>query len=435
MKNSHYARSACSSSLAFVSRRRSLLRKEAAHPVSEANLAVDARSAGERDHRSLISCGRTPARATAVRGCGVVPAARRDIACSIRAGARHGARLRVTRARLRTVLALVVWASLAARTVTARAAPRTLVALEYDVAPTIGCSDIDEFRSNVNRQLGYDPFRPSADRRVAVQIARTENGFTGLIKWSDADGRWVGDRRLSSRRSECNEIAANVAFAVAVQIQLLATLEPEKVEPSTPETAPATPSATTPTSDTNATSVKRPEAADTSAAAPRRRSVFRFSSGVGASLGLGIAPDVTGLGRIFASGRIDWFSLELSADAALPVTQDESKGSAFKLNRFAAGAAACGHVQAFAGCLTGTFGRLQAVGYGVDQPASPTGLFSQIGARIAATQDLGNGFFVSARGDGLVMLSPWAVTLNHTLVWTTPRIGGMIGLDFGVYFF
>jgi hypothetical protein len=365
----------------------------------------------------------------------VVPAARSDIGCVARTGARRGVHSRVTGSRLRVALALVVWATLAAWTITARAAPHTLVALEYDVPPTIGCPDVDEFRANVNRQLGYDPFRASADRRVAVQIARKEIGFAGLIKWSDADGRWVGDRRLSSRNSECSEIAANVAFAVAVQIQLLAALEPEKAEPSTPEAAPVTPAATAPTSDTNPTSAKRPDRAETRTASSQRRSRFELSSGLGASMGLGIAPDVTGLGRIFASGRIDWFSMELGVDAALPVTQDESKGSAFKLNRFAAGAAACGHVQAFAGCLTGTLGRLEAHGYGVDQPASPTGLFSQVGARIAATLDVGNRLFVSARADGLVMLSPWAVTLNHRVVWTTPRIGGMMGLDFGMYFF
>lgn len=343
--------------------------------------------------------------------------------------------MRVTGPRLRVVLALVVWATLAACTVTARAAPRTLVALEYDVAPATECPDVDEFRANVNRQLGYDPFRASADRRVAVQIARKENGFAGLIKWSDADGRWVGDRRLSSRRSECSEIAANVAFAVAVQIQLLAALEPEKVEPSTEETAPVTQAANTPTLDTNAASAKRPKAAPTRAASSQRRSRFELSSGLGTSVGLGIAPDVTWLGRVFASGRIDWFSMELGIDAALPVTQSEPQGSAFKLDRFAAGAAACGHVQAFAGCLTGTLGRLEAHGYGVDQPESSTGLFSQVGARIAATLDVGNRLFVSARADGLVMLSPWAVTLNHRVVWTTPRMGGMMGLDLGLYFF
>jgi len=332
------------------------------------------------------------------------------------------------------VLALAAWAALALCAATAPAAPRTLVALEYDVAPTTGCPDADEFRANVNRQLGYDPFRASADRRVAVQIAQKEAGFAGLIKWSDAEGRWVGDRRLSSRRSECQEIAANVAFAVAVQIQLLAALEPGKAEPSTPETAAEKTTATTPTSDTNATSTKRPKPLQTRSESGQRRA-FGLSSGIGVSVGLGIAPEVTGLGRIFASGRIDWFSLELGADAALPATQNESNGSAFTLNRFAVDIAACGHVQALAGCLTGTFGRLQANGYGVDQPASASGLFSQVGARIAATLDLGNRFFVSARGDGLVMLSPWAVTLNRAVVWTTPRIGGMLGLDVGLYFF
>jgi hypothetical protein len=127
--------------------------------------------------------------------------------------------------------------------------------------------------------------------------------------------------------------------------------------------------------------------------------------------------------------------MELGIDAALPVTQSASEGSTFKLNRLAAGGAACGHIQAFAGCLTSTFGRLAVHGYGVDQPASPTGLFSQVGARIAATVGVGDRLFVSARADGFAMLSPWAVTLNQRVVWTTPRIGGMMGLDLGMYFF
>jgi hypothetical protein len=33
------------------------------------------------------------------------------------------------------------------------------------------------------------------------------------------------------------------------------------------------------------------------------------------------------------------------------------------------------------------------------------------------------------------MLSPWTVTLNDTVAWTTPRVGGLLGLDFGMYFF
>ena len=129
--------------------------------------------------------------------------------------------------RRRFALVLGVWAAVATFARTAEAGPQTFVALEYEVAPDAsGCPDVEEFRAAVARQLEYDPFRPAADRRVAVQIARKEIGFDGRIRWTDADGRWVGDRRLTSRRPDCGEIAASLAFSVAVQIQLLATLAP-----------------------------------------------------------------------------------------------------------------------------------------------------------------------------------------------------------------
>jgi hypothetical protein len=166
-----------------------------------------------------------------------------------------------------------------------------------------------------------------------------------------------------------------------------------------------------------------------------RHARFGLSAGLGPSLALGVAPHLTGLGRIFVSGRLGGVSLELAADAALPATRKLADGSGFSLNRFAAGAAACGHVRAFAACLTGTLGSLQARGVGVDKPASPSGLFSQLGVRIAATHDFGDRYFVGARLEGLVMLSPLTVTLNDTVAWTTPRVGGLIGLDFGMNFF
>jgi len=152
-------------------------------------------------------------------------------------------------------------------------------------------------------------------------------------------------------------------------------------------------------------------------------------------MALGLEPHVTWVGRIFVSGRIDRFSLELAADGTLPASRTQADGSSFSLDRVAAGAAACGHVQAFAGCLTATLGRLHASGSGVDRPLSPSGFFSQVGARLAATHDFGGRYFAGARVDGLVMVSPWTVTLNDQTAWTTPRVGAVIGLDFGANFF
>jgi hypothetical protein len=367
--------------------------------------------------------------------------------------------------KLRVVVALGAWSALAALAAPAGAAPQTFVALEYEVAPDVsGCPDGDEFRAHVDRQLGYDPFRPAADRRVAVQIARKDPGFDGRIRWTDARGRWVGDRRLTSRHSDCKEIAASLAFSVAVQVQLLATLAPAPApapaptpaptpapapgpataptasEPiATPPPPPSPPTPPAPVVETDGPPTVRRDGTDApreptpAPASPERR--VALSLGLGPSLGLGTAPSPTGLARVFVSGRVDRLSAEIAVDAALPTTRQEGDGTGFLLDRFAGAAAGCGHASAFAGCITATVGVVRARGIGVDVPASPMGVFSQLGARIAATYAFGTNYFVAARVDGFVMLSPWTVTLNGAATWTTPRVGALLGLDLGLTFF
>jgi hypothetical protein len=327
-------------------------------------------------------------------------------------------------ASIRLAAALAVWSALAAFGHAARAGAPIFVALDYDLPPDVsGCPDGDEFRANVTRQLRYDPFRPNADRRVAVQIARKDAGFDGRIRWTDADGKWVGDRRLTSRRPECAEIAASLAFSVAVQVQLLAALAPPEPEPEPSPPPPPPP-------------VVRPAPAVVAPPPPPApaRSVT-WSIGFGPALALGMAPQTTGLGRLFVSGGVGRFSLEAAADAAWPAAQHDVDGTGFSLDRFAGGAAACGHASVLAGCVLGTVGVLRARGTGVDAPASPTGVFSQVGARLAVTANLGGRYFVSGRVDGLVMLSTWTVTVNQATAWTTPRLGGLIGVDVGARFF
>ena len=134
---------------------------------------------------------------------------------------------RAVRSRWGALLAAAAAAAVSLVAAAAHAAPQTLVALEYEVAADAsGCPDAEEFRAAVARQLGYDPFRPTADKRVGVQIARRDTGFDGRIRWTDTSGRSVGDRHFTSRRSDCREIGASLVFSVAVQIQLLATLAP-----------------------------------------------------------------------------------------------------------------------------------------------------------------------------------------------------------------
>jgi hypothetical protein len=333
------------------------------------------------------------------------------------------------------------------------AASPIAVTLDYEIAPGAGdCPDAEEFRASVRRQLGYDPFLSAADHRVAVHIGRKEPGFGGRIRWSDAVGKWVGERRLSSRRSDCGGIAASVAFSVAVQIQLMATLAapvPAPIAsaptpPSAPPDAGLGAAAPAPRATTGALARPAPPPATAPPAIlpdvaarlenDRARPWLHLAVGLGPAMAFGMAPETTGIGRLFVTGRAGWFSLELAGEGALPVTQRQATGAGFSLDRFAAAAAACGHAGPIAGCLTGTLGRLQARGFGVDAPSSPAGLFSQVGARLVASRDIGR-YFLALRLEGLVMTSRAQVTLNQVTVWTTPRVAELLGVDLGAHFF
>ncbi|HEY4393060.1 MAG TPA: hypothetical protein VGP64_03315 [Polyangia bacterium] len=309
---------------------------------------------------------------------------------------------------------------------TVEAASPALVALEYQVSPDAGgCPDAAGFQAKVGHQLGRDPFRAVSDRRVAVQITRRDRGFVGVIHWSDTSGRWVGDRRLSAPRQSCDGIATELAFSVAVQIQLLDTLASAAPQPPPPPQIPSRP----PERVTASPKERGIPAPPSVGARPAGR--LQLSLGLGPSLALGLLPQPAALGRIFVSGRVARFSLEVALDGALPSEQREADGSGVSLDRFAAGAAACGQGQIFAVCVTTALGLLRARGFGVDSPASPSALFSQVGARLAAAHGLGRRYFVAARIDAVLMLSSWTVTLNETAAWTTPRVGALVGVDLG----
>jgi len=369
-----------------------------------------------------------------------------------------------------TALSVLVLHALA--TGQAVASTPIFVTLDYQVSPAAtGCADGNGFREGVQRQLGYDPFREKAERRVSVRVLRGESGYEGRIQWADARGRNVGERRLSTRRPGCTDILNNLAFAVAVQIQLLAAVAPPPAPPTPApsESSPAPPStvaSSTTSSDrapspgeahppeegvpapsvaTPAAPPAAPEASPSSEAdrvtlpaspAPTgTSSKLQLTMGLGPSLALALAPRPTATGRLFVDGRVSWFSVELSLDGALPVERQETTGAGFSLHRFGAEGAACAHAHALAGCVTAGLAYLQASGSGVDAPRAPTGLGAQVGARVVATQQMGSRFFAALRAEGVFLPSRWTVTLNEIAVWSTPRLAALIGVDVGARIF
>jgi hypothetical protein len=342
--------------------------------------------------------------------------------------------------------AVVATAAVAAWPCAASAATDTRVRLEYD-APEQGCMGEDDLRRMVTGQLGHDPFRPDADQRVAISIVKTDPGFQARIIWTEADGRPVGQRILSSRSRDCREIAANVAFAVALQLQLIergGASDAGAPVPNTEQTPPASSGqseradgadhaegAERPPADEERPSVSPGAAAGAAAASP---APLALAIGAGPAVGVGMAPEAAAFGRLFFVARVRQLSAEIAADAALPVTLREPDGSGVVVNAVGSSAAGCAHVSVASACLLGRLGGIRARGTGIASPRTSWGWFGEVGMRLAGNWELGR-FIVSVHADGLVMLSRWNVKLNDFPVWSVPRVGGVMGLDVALRFF
>ena len=311
----------------------------------------------------------------------------------------------------------------------------TVVRLEYQADEQGGCVGADELRRMVTDQLGHDPFRSDAEQRVTIGIAKTEAGFQGRIVWTEPDGRSVGERLLLSRSRDCREIAANVAFAVALQLQLVehgasndaGTVAPTP-EGSTPETTGQT--------DRVAVTPERPSVSAEAPPVPGPESParVRLAVGAGPAVAMGMTPEATAFGRLFVVARFPRLSAELAADAALPTTLG-ADGTGVVVNALGASGAGCGHVSIVSACLLGRLGWIRAQGMGIAAPRTSWGHFGEVGMRLAGTRELGSRLMISVHADGLVTLSRWNVVLNDAVVWSVPRVGGVVGLDVAMRFF
>jgi hypothetical protein len=161
---------------------------------------------------------------------------------------------------------------------------------------------------------------------------------------------------------------------------------------------------------------------------------LRLAVGAGPALAIHMTPAVTAFGRLFVVAHFRQLSAELAADAALPATQGYSDGTGVVVNALGSGAAGCAHMSFVSACLLGRLGWIRAQGMGIAAPRTSWGHFGEVGMRVAATRELGQ-FMISVHADGLVTLSQVDVLLNDAVVWSVPRVGGVVGLDLALRFF
>jgi hypothetical protein len=359
-------------------------------------------------------------------------------------------------------------------------APAAHVALVYEAGP--GCLDAAEFKASVISRLGYDPFAEGASARVVVRIRPAGTPVAGSIAWSDVDGKATGEQGFPSSSRDCLHLSRAMAFALAVQIELLATraerahggatsadtLDKEVLGTGNKEGQkegqggpPGDPSSDSRPSERSATptderakdlgraepesqpprpgpSLVTPPAQPASAPLARTSATPRapvWSAGVGASWAIGVLSSPVGVGRLFGGVGLPHLSAELSAELSLPATVWRPGDGAGVSQRMAlAGAAVCAGSAPWALCALVKGGAVRLAGEEIALRSSAWVWVGEAGARLALTKSLGARFFVSARAEGLLLVNRWTATLDQMPVWTSPRFAGVFGLDAGVRF-
>jgi hypothetical protein len=317
-------------------------------------------------------------------------------------------------------------------------------------------------------RLGYDPFIEGSTDHVLVRLERRPGGGAGgvhgRIEWRDAAGRLTGEQSFPSAATECSGLARAVGFALAVQIQFLATANPgtaadgappgglgssteagggrDAPSPSPPppaEPAPAAGSATSrPEGERTPDAPPPPTPPEEIVASPephQPRSEPTFAIGAGPSVGFGFSASPVALGRLF--GAVSWqrLSIEVAAAASLPETIRRKDDAGFEQQHIFGSAALCAAAASrWNGCLLANAGQVWMAGQNIERPTSANVALFQVGLRAGLVQPLGAWAFVAARADGLINLTRWTGSLDQVPVWTAPRFGAALGLDAGIRF-
>ncbi len=307
------------------------------------------------------------------------------------------------------------------------------VRLDYRVADTLDCPTELEFRAELRRRLGDDPFSEVAPRTVFVSIEATDAGPAGMVSWRDERGALPGIRRFEPSGQSCRALVTNIAFAVTVQIQLLRVETADEGEASAGQDGSEPAPSTTQSSAPSAAPVRGDDA--TAPATPDDGSVRNWSAGAGAMMVLGWSPQATLGARVFAVRRERWFALEAGAELTSPTRIERDDGSGFEISAWSGTVAPCLVAAPLSGCVVLRFGQVRASGFGVDRPRSPDALLSQVGARLALSEPLGEYVLASIYGELLGNLTRWRVELDRNQVWAAPAAAGVAGVALSASFF
>ncbi len=364
------------------------------------------------------------------------------------------------------VLSFVVWLyALAGAEPAAAAAPPAAERVRFIYSRDAGaehCPDERVVQERIVALLGYDPFavdagQAPARRTVTAVITRTGATLSARVEAREADGRYAGERLISSERNDCVELAAVLELAVAIAIDpvrvrdpAIAAVVPADPEPdpgaaiaplpaaapSSAEGRPVTEAVVAPTS----TPDSKPPAAPPSSSSSSQRAGGELRVGLGAFGALGAAPGPAVGGGARAQFRRGWLGMGIEGRADLPASTAADAGAgggggAVRSSLVLGSLLPCAYAGPVGSCLVLAVGALRGQGRDLPDARTATTPFAAAGGRIGIDISLGRSWWFAAALDVLVPMTPTALRVGGSEVWRTPATSGALGLFFGRRFF
>ena len=319
---------------------------------------------------------------------------------------------------------LVAPVALAFISAVAAAAPAHTTKLTYSRGPgAADCPDVDVIRAGVAARLGYEPFDEHAQRIVSATVNRTGRVLEARIQIGGADGKAVAERKLSSRQSDCLELASAMELAISIAIDPMVVTRAAPAPPH-PPTPPPQPPAPPPL----------PAApAPAAAVAARPASPASLEAGVGVQATVGSAPGPAMGLAAWAGLRWPRVSISVEGRADFAGGTAQSAGAApgrVEASLLLGGFVPCVHRGAVLACAILAAGALQGTGVGVAEPRKETTLYVAAGARIGARVHVAGPLSVGAHLDLLGTPTRTALRIDDRDVWTTPPLSAAFGVGF-----
>jgi hypothetical protein len=287
------------------------------------------------------------------------------------------------------------------------------------------CPDATVIASSVAERLGYEPFDAAAADTMKVTVLRKEHGLQAKIEWVGSDGKPKAERVLSSRRSDCGDLSATMALAIAIAIDPFRAGDRRTTDDAGPPPPAAGPTATKERETVPSLVVAAPPGPP---AAP-----MTARAAVGLVGGIGSAP-VRTLGAIVRVGaRRRDLSLDVEGRADLPASVPLQVGEV-RTSLLVASLVPCVHWRIVAGCGLVTGGALRAAGHGLVDSRQVIEPYFALGARFALELRMADKLYLTVHGDAFAPLITTELRVGGEEFWTTPPLSFLAGVGLAAVF-